>query len=50
MYEFYKIIMPFNAEISEFDWQSDAAVLLINVGDERPTTDNYHFNYTSRSI
>ena len=49
MYEFYKINIPFNADFVEFDWQSDAAVLLINVGDERPTIDNHHFNYTSRS-
>ena len=49
MYEFYKITIPFNAEFVEFDWQSDAAVLLINVGDERPNIDSCHFNYTARS-
>ena len=50
MYEFYKVNIPFDAEIVEFDWQSDAAILLVNIGEKRPTVDNYHYKFdTSRS-
>ena len=49
MYEFYKLNIPYNAEIIEFDWQSDSATLLINVGDERPNLYSYLIKKESRS-
>ena len=43
MYEFYQVAIPFDAEKVQFDWQSDSAILLINIGEKRPTLDNHHF-------
>ena len=43
MYEFYQISIPYDADLIEFDWQSDSATLLINVGDKRPTINNHDF-------
>ena len=45
MYEFYQISIPYDADKVEFDWQSDSAILLINVGEERPTLEGNHFIY-----
>ena len=36
MYEYFEITIPYDADKVEFDWQSDAAILLVNVGNERP--------------
>ena len=52
MYEFYQITIPYDADKVEFDWQSDSAILLVKVGDQRAILDehNYDFIYdTSRS-
>ena len=51
MYEFYQITIPYDADKVEFDWQSDTAIFLVKVGDERPTLpNNYNFIFnTSRS-
>ena len=43
MYEFYSINIPFDTENIQFDWQSDAAILLVNVGTKRPNKNNYDF-------
>ena len=43
MYEFYQLTIPYDADKVEFEWQSDSSILLINVGEERPTIDKYHF-------
>lgn len=40
MYEYFEINIPYDAKIVEFDWQSDAGILLVNIGDERPVYDN----------
>ena len=37
MYEYYQMDIPFDAYKVQFDWQSDSANLLINVGDKKPT-------------
>ena len=49
MYEFYQISIPYDADLIEFDWQSDSATLLINVGDKRPTINNHDFIKQFRS-
>ena len=52
MYEYYEISIPYDADIVEFDWQSDAGILLVNVGNERPIykKDKAHFIFdNSRS-
>ena len=50
MFEYYKIAIPYNADKVEFDWQSDSAILLINVGEKtNPDNQNYHFRFSSRS-
>ena len=50
MYEFYRVSIFYATESIEIDWQSDAGILLVNVGDKRPTIDNHHFIFnTSRS-
>ena len=45
MYEFFEISIPYDADVVEFDWQSDAGILLVNVGNERPIykKDKAHF-------
>ena len=43
MYEFFEISIPYDADVVEFDWQSDAGILLVNVGDERPSYKKAHF-------
>ena len=50
MYEFYQISIPYDADKVEFDWQSDSAILLVNVGEQRATLDSYDFIFNiSRS-
>jgi len=49
MYEFYQITIPYEADKVEFDWQSDSAILLLNVGDKRPTLEDHHFIKEFRS-
>jgi hypothetical protein len=43
MYEYYQTIIPFEADKIEVDLQSDAGVMLIKVGDKRPTKTDYDF-------
>ena len=50
MYEFYRVNILNGVDNIEFDWQSDSAILLVNIGDKRPTLDGYDFIFnTSRS-
>ena len=49
MYEFYQISIPYDADTIEFDWQSDSCILLVNVGEERPTSESSHFKHKSRA-
>ena len=49
MYEFYQLTIPYDADKIEFDWQSDSSILLVNVGEERPTLENHHFMKEFRS-
>ena len=41
---FYEVWLPHDSEVVEFDWQSSVAGLYINLGGNRPTTRNAHFN------
>ena len=49
MYEYYQITIPYDSDSVEFDWQSDSAILLINVKDSKPSKDEPHFKLESRS-
>ena len=49
MYEYYQVNIPYDANKVEFDWQSDSAILLVNVGETRPTIDNANFTKVARS-
>ena len=49
MYEFYQISIPYDADKVEFDWQSDSSILLINVGEERPTMERNDFSQEFRT-
>ena len=49
MYEYYQISIPYDCEVVEFDWQSDSAILLVNVKDDKPSKDKSHFKKVSRS-
>ena len=49
MYEYYQINIPYDADKVEFDWQSDSAILLVNVGETRPTYENAMFMNKTRS-
>ena len=49
MYEYYQLSIPFDADKIQFDWQSDSAILLINIGEQKPTIELNHYNETFRS-
>ena len=46
-YDYYKITLPYDSENVLIDWQADSPLLIINVGDKRPTTakDDAHFEF-----
>jgi len=50
VYDYYSLICPYDASGIEIDWQSDTAVLLINVGEERPQIgiNESHFYFSER--
>ena len=50
VYDYYSLICPYDASGIEIDWQSDTAVLLINVGEERPQIgiNGSHFYFSER--
>ena len=41
---FYEVWLPHDSDTVEFDWQSSVAGLYVNLGGNRPTTRNAHFN------
>ena len=47
VYDYYTVTLPFESDYVYIDWQADSPLLLINVGDERPTkdTDKAHFSF-----
>ena len=49
MYEYYQITVPYEADFIEFDWQSDSAILLVNIHDKKPSIDKADFKFESRS-
>ena len=49
IYDFYQVIIPYNADRVEFDFQSDKAILLINIGDKRPEYGKANFTIESRN-
>jgi len=50
IFEFYQVILPNDSEYLFIDWQADRSSLYINVGDERPTKDSYHFIFNSTTV
>ena len=44
-YDYYTLTLPYTSDYVEIDWQADAPLLLINVGDERPTKNKAHFEF-----
>ena len=48
MYEYYQTVIPYNADKVEVDFQSDAGVLLIKVGNDRPTKDSFDFRLENK--
>ena len=49
MYAFYQVIIPYNVDKVEFDWQSDTSILLVNVGNKTPENGNAEFIFESRN-
>ena len=47
IYEFYGLILSSDGEELNIDWQSDAACIYIQIGEQRPSIKNYHFYYCS---
>ena len=47
IYEFYSLILSNDGEEVNIDWQSDAACIYIQIGEQRPSIKNYHFYYCS---
>ena len=43
IFKFYSVWLNYDAERVAIDFQSDAASLYINVGDQKPTTEDFHF-------
>ena len=44
-YDYYTLTLPYESDFVVIDWQADAPLLLINVGDARPTTKQAHFEF-----
>ena len=47
IYEFYSLILSSDGEEVDIDWQSDAACIYIQIGEQRPSLKSYHFYYCS---
>ena len=47
IYEFYSLILTSDGDEVNIDWQSDAACIYINIGEQRPAIYNSHFSYCS---
>ena len=45
-YDYYSVILPFESDYVLIDWQADYPILVVNVGDKRPTKESHHFNFT----
>ena len=43
IYQFYEILLPYDSDNVEFEFQSEVAELYINLDGERPTTKDYDF-------
>ena len=44
-YDYYQIILPYDANEVLIDWQADSPNFYINVGDELPSKDDYDFDF-----
>jgi hypothetical protein len=44
-YDYYTLELPYDSDYILIDWQADNPTLVINVGPERPTTQNAHFDF-----
>jgi len=47
LYYYYDVMLPFESEYLMIDWQAVSPVLLINVGIENPSINNYDFRFNS---
>ena len=47
LYYFYSVMLPFESEYLNIDWQADSPQLLINCGPERPLISKYDFIFNS---
>ena len=47
VYDYYTVTLPFESDYVLIDWQADSPLLLVNVGDQRPTKEAYgaHFRF-----
>ena len=46
-YDYYQVTLPFNSDDVFIDWQADSPVLLVNVGNKKPTLGEADFEYPS---
>ena len=47
IYEYFEVTFPFDGETVYIDWQADKSSLVVNVGIERPRTNESHFVFNS---
>ena len=47
LYYFYSVMLPFESEYLNIDWQADSPALLINCGPEKPTIGKHDFIFNS---
>ena len=46
-YDYYQIILPYDANEVIIDWQADSPAFLVNVGNDLPTIDDWDFAFPS---
>lgn len=44
-YDYYQVTLPFDSDDVFFDWQADSPVLLVNVGENKPTIGKADFEF-----
>jgi hypothetical protein len=44
-YDYFTLILPYDSDYILIDWQADNPTLVVNVGPERPTKENCHFDF-----
>ena len=44
-YDYYTVTLPYDSDYILIDWQADSPTLVVNVGTDRPTIEDKHFDF-----